>query len=326
MNPVSSRGSTTIDTLIPIWLRVLQISSVGVDDNFFELGGDSSLALELFNEIARSFGRELSPVIIYHAPTVSALAALLEQPEVPRVPSLVQMKAGSYGLPIFITHGLGGSVMDFYQVVKRIQTEHPIYGLQARGIDGAEEPRDRIEDMARDCLDAMKKLQPRGPYALIGFSLGGLVTLEMAQQLVATGDSVTLLAMLDSYPHVRYLSFGQRARLSARQTLRKLSNQLRSVSAGSRGPDVRPSPALQRFRDGAYLALERYQPRIYPGKINFVRAAIPTDFPADPVAVWGHLAREFEVETVPGDHLGIVTTHFESLAAAISRCVTKALF
>jgi acetoacetyl-CoA synthetase len=325
MNPVSSRGSTTVESLTLIWQRVLQISSLGVDDNFFELGGDSSLSLELFDEIARVLGRELPPVMIYHAPTISALAALLEAPAVPRVPALVQMKAGSDGPSIFITHGLGGSVMDFYQVVKHIQTSHPMYGLQARGIDGMEEPRDRIEDMARDSLDAMKKLQPHGPYYLVGFSLGGLVTLEMAQQLVASGENVALLAMLDSYPHVQYLSFEQHVRLSARQAWRRLSRKLRPHEAAAQSSDVPLSPALQRFRDGAYVALEHYQPRFYPGKINFVRAAIPTDFPADPVAVWAHLAREFDVETVPGDHLGIVTTHFESLAAAISRCVTKAL-
>jgi acetoacetyl-CoA synthetase len=322
---VSSHGSTTLDTLISIWERVLQIPSVGADDNFFELGGDSSLSLELFSEIARTFGRELPPVMIYHAPTISALAALLEQPAVPRVPAVVEMKAGDDKPPIFITHGLGGSVMDFYQVIKHVQTGHPIYGLQARGIDGTEEPRDRIEDMARDSLEAMRKMQPRGPYALVGFSLGGLVTLEMAQQLVASGENVALLAMLDSYPHAKYLTSGQRVRLSARQAWRRLSSTPRAVGAASQSTDVPLSPALQRFRDSAYLALERYQPRFYPAKINFIRAAIPTDFPADPVAVWAHLAREFEIETVPGDHLGIVTTHFESLATAISGCVSKAL-
>jgi hypothetical protein len=82
--------------------------------------------------------------------------------------------------------------------------------------------------------------------------------------------------------------------------------------------EVSPSPSLQHFRDTSYLALERYQPRFYPGKINFVRAAIPTDFPADPAAVWSHLAKEFELKTVSGDHLGMMTTHFDSLAFVIS--------
>ena len=82
---------------------------------------------------------------------------------------------------------------------------------------------------------------------------------------------------------------------------------------------------MQRTRECAYSALTRYRPRFYAGKIRFVRAAIPTDFPADPAAVWGHLANEFEVETVPGDHLGIMSTHHEKLAAAVSRYVQEAL-
>jgi thioesterase domain-containing protein/acyl carrier protein len=310
-----------IEALTPIWQRVLQLSSVGIDDNFFDLGGDSALALELFHEIALACGRELPPVMIYHAPTIAALAALLEQPTTPRVPPLVQLKSGSGQPPVFIAHGLGGSVMDFYQIVKHIQTPHAIHGMQAKGIDGVEEPFDRIEDMARYSLDAVRQLQPHGPYLLIGFSLGGLVTLEMAQQLIAEGETIGLLAMLDSYPHVSQLTRGQRARLSTRQTWRRVARKLQWLGVSppyQTTVEVSPSPALQHFRDISYLALERYQPRFYPGKINFVRAAIPTDFPADPVAVWSNLAQELELNTVPGDHLGIMTTHFESLASVIS--------
>jgi len=313
--------SAMVEVLAPIWRRVLQLSSVGVEDNFFDIGGDSALALELFHEIALACGRELPPVMIYHAPTIAALAALLEQPTTPRVPPLVQLKAGSEDPPVFIAHGLGGSVMDFFQVVRHIQTPHAIHGMQAKGIDGVDEPLDRIEDMARYSLDAVRQLQPHGPYLLVGFSLGGLVALEMAQQLIAEGEKIGLLAMLDSYPHVSHLSRGQRARLSIRQTWRRAARRLQWLGVSPPYQtvlEVSPSPVLQHFRDSAYLALERYQPRFYPGKINFVRAAIPTDFPADPAAVWSHLAREFELETVPGDHLGIMTTHFESLGSAIS--------
>lgn len=325
MKPVST--SAMIEALTPIWQRVLQLSSVGIDDNFFDLGGDSALALELFHEIALACGRELPPVMIYHAPTIAGLAALLEQPTTPRVPPLVQLKSGSGQPPVFIAHGLGGSVMDFYQIVKHIQTPHAIHGMQAKGIDGVEEPFDRIEDMARYSLDAVRQLQPHGPYLLIGFSLGGLVTLEMAQQLIAEGETIGLLAMLDSYPHVSRLTRGQRARLSTRQTWRRVARKLQWLGVSppyQTTVEVSPSPALQHFRDISYLALERYQPRFYPGKINFVRAAIPTDFPADPVAVWSNLAQELELNTVPGDHLGIMTTHFESLASVISGYLREA--
>jgi acetoacetyl-CoA synthetase len=313
--------STMVEALIPIWQRVLQLSSVAIDDNFFDLGGDSALALELFHEIALANGRELPPVVIYQAPTISALAALLEQPTPPRVPPLLQLKEGS-GQPVFIAHGLGGSAMDFFQIVKQMHSSNAIYGMQAKGIDGAEAPLDRIEDMARYSLEAVRQIQPHGPYLLIGFSLGGLVTLEMAQQLVGRGEEIGLLAMLDSYPHANYLSFEQRARLTAQLGWRWIAGKLQwlGVPAPFRTTVEAPSsPALLRLRENDRLALERYRPRFYPGTIHFVRAAIPTDYPANPVAVWAKLARRFELETVPGDHLGIMTTHHEELAAVLSR-------
>jgi thioesterase domain-containing protein len=323
----STPAPATVELLNSIWQRVLQLSSIGNEDNFFDLGGDSALALQLFHEIALSCGREFPPVMIYQAPTIAALAALLEQPTTPRIPPLLQLKPGSEEMPIFIAHGIGGSAMDFFQIVKHIQTPHAIYGMQAKGIDGTEEPLERIEDMAQHSLNAVKELQPRGPYRLIGFSLGGLVTLEMAQQLIRQGADVQLLAMLDSYPHSSQLSVSQSSRLFMRQTWRRLARRMKWL--GVRPPyqtilDVQPSPALRRFREGSYHALMRYRPRFYPGKINFVRAAIPTDFPDNPTAVWSHLAREFSLFTVPGDHLGIMTTHHESLADAISNLLHDA--
>ena len=318
--------STMVEVLTPIWQRVLQLPSVGADDNFFDLGGDSALALELFNEVALACGRELPPVTIYHAPTISALAALLEQPTSARIPPLIQLKAGS-DPPVFLAHGLGGSAMDFFQIVKHIRPANAIYGMQAKGIDGVEEPLDRIEDMAQYSLDAVKQVQPHGPYFLIGFSLGGLVVLEMAQQLMAQGEKIGLLAMLDSYPNMRYLSLAQRARLATRLAWRWVASRMQwlGVPAPFRTTiDSPASPALERFREGDGLALARYRPRFYLGTINFVRAAIPTDFPANASAVWSGLAHRCEVETVPGDHLGMMTVHFEALAAVLSRVLDEA--
>jgi len=322
-------ASTMIELLLPIWQRVLRISSITAEDNFFDLGGDSSLALELFNEIARVCGRNLPPVMIYHTPTIAALAALLEDPSTPRVPPLVPLKPAGEGPPVFVTHGLGGSVIDFFQVVRNIQTSHPIYGMQSRGIDGVDAPFDRIEDIARFYLDAVKELQPRGPYILIGYSFGGLVTLEMAQRLTAGGERVALLAMLDSYPNPRYLSLQQRIRLAIQQARKRASGRPKRWLdlAASYQPlsDTVLSPSMQRFRDSAFLALERYRPSSYTGKIHFVRAAIPTSFPADAAAVWGPLAKQLVVDTVPGDHLGIMSTYYKELATVLSRYLREAV-
>jgi thioesterase domain-containing protein/acyl carrier protein len=310
-----------IEVITPIWQRVLQQSSIGIEDNFFDLGGDSSLALQLFNEIAQACGRELPPVTIYQAPTITALAALLEQPTAPRFPTLILLKDGTDLPPVFIAHGLGGSAMDFYQPVKHIQSSHAIYGIQSRGIDGVDAPFERIEDMAQFYIDEIKTVQPHGPYFLIGYSLGGLVAYEMARRLTANREKVGLLAMLDAYPHMRYLSLAQRLRLIARQAKRGLDFfEFLSGSASYQPPQgVSFSPVMQRVRDSAYLALTRYQPQPYDGKINFVRAAIKSGFPKDPRVIWAGLVRQFEVETVPGDHLGIITTHYGKLAAVLSQ-------
>jgi acetoacetyl-CoA synthetase len=343
----TSPTSTMVDVLTPIWKRVLQLPSIGVEDNFFDLGGDSSLALELFNEVAKTCGRELPPVTIYHAPTIAALADLLDQATAPQLPALVLLRPGTETPPVFITHGLGGSVMDFYQVVKRIEIPNAIYGMQSKGIDGAEEPFDRIEDMARFYLDAIREVQPRGPHLLIGYSLGGLVTLEMAQQLSKAGEKVALLAMLDSYPNIRYLRVEQQVRLLGRLVGRHGSimmrlplreaasyvldpSQRRQHVPGDHTGNARYrssslSPVMQRVRDRAYTALRRYEPKYYPGKISFVRAEVVTDFPRDAAAVWGSLAKEIVVETVPGDHLEIMTTHYARLASVLSHFVNEAL-
>ena len=342
-------ASTMVDLLTPIWERVLQRPAIRLDDNFFDLGGDSLLAVELFTEIERVSGREMAPVTIYCAPTIAALAAVLEEPAAPRFPPLLQLKGGTEEQPIFLAHGLAGTAMDFYQLVKYVKTDRPIYGMQAKGTDGVDEPFERIEDLAQYHLDAIKELQPHGPYILVGYSLGGLVALEMAQRLTAQGEKVALLAMLETYPHPRFLSLRQRVRLGTRLATHRATTVGRLPLRDALSYIIRPSerrlyvsrdsngnapsqvpagashtPTMQRARESAYRALTRYRPRFYKGAIKFVRAEVVTDFPDDPAAIWSGLADQFHAETVPGDHLGILGTHFEKLASVVSRYLHEA--
>jgi pimeloyl-ACP methyl ester carboxylesterase len=204
-----------IELLTPLWQRVLQKPEIGIESNFFDLGGDPTLALKLSAEIARACERTIPSEMIFHAPTIAAQAAILAQPTTPRFLPLVPLKAGA-GLPIFIAQGVGGNVLDFFPLARHMRTKHPIYGMQARGIDGMDEPFDRVEDMAQFFLDAIKELQPNGPYVLVGFSFGGLVTLEMARRLAEASEEVALMAMVESYPPPNYMPFGQRARIISR--------------------------------------------------------------------------------------------------------------
>src|ERR1700733_5456599 len=336
--------SLAVELLVPIWQRVLKRSSVNLEEDFFEVGGNPLLARELFIDFSRKCGQEVSPLMICQAPTILALAALFEQRTAFQQSPLVLLKPGVDKPPVFITHGIGGSMLDFFQMARHVQTPHPIYGLQAKGLDGVGEPVRSVEEMAEFNLDAFRQVQTRGPYYFVGYSLGGLVMLEMAQRLLERGEQIGLLALLDSYPHARYLSRGERLRLVVRRARRRVSVMKQGTSGrGSRAvqlglrtsPDPhqeeRPGPstgsslaqAAERVRKKAELAHANYRPRFYNGKIKFVRAAVLSFLPDDPVAIWSRLAAAFETETSPGDHVGMVATHFESLALVIARYLSE---
>jgi thioesterase domain-containing protein len=317
---------TPVEALIPVWQRVLQRPVIGVDSNFFDLGGNPALAVQLVDEIATYCGRELSPLIIYQAPTISALAAVLDGSSSSLLQPLVLLKHGSTDPPVFVAHGLGGTVMELFDLVRHLPSPHPMFGLQARGTDGADRPFESIEDMGEFYADCIRRLQPHGPYYLIGYSLGGLVMLETAQRLCASGEDVGLLAMIDSYPHSGHLSLAARALLIMQRLRFRASISKRTRTAPFQMP-VAPAFAnnLERVRRSSYLALKRYRPRYYCGAVVFIRAATTTVFPREPRAVWGRTVGKLEVETVPGDHLGLIAEHAASLGAALSRHLARAL-
>ena len=214
-------------------------------------------------------------------------------------------------------------------MVKHIDSGRAIYGMQAKGSDGTSEPFDRVEDMAAFHLEAIRKLQPHGPYFLAGHSLGGLVALEIARRILESGENPGLVVMIDSYPHWKQLAPSQQLRLIARLAARRIfhakeqssaevSNETNQNSQEVKLP-AQIKSAMRRVRERGYVALKQYRPRFYDRKIHFVRAETASVFPDDPRSVWGQLSKEFELETVPGDHFDMLTTHAKTLAAMLSR-------
>lgn len=322
MSDTTALSKTQI--LTQIWERLLQVPSIGPDDNFFDLGGDSALAVQMFSEIAETFGQQYPPVLIYHVPTVASLATLLEKRSTPELTPLILLKEGSQAPPVFVASGLGGGPAEFFQLAKHIRAANPMYGLQPKGIEGFDRPCERIEDMAEFYLSAVRKLQPLGPYIFVGYSLGGLVTLEMARRMNSDGEKVALLVLLDSYPDIKTLSPAQFLRLLSQRMKRRFTTfglppraDIRLGGLPSQDAISTFAPAFERVRDAAYRAIRRYKPSFYSGTVKFIRAAEVTDFPEDPVSVWSHLVQRLEVETVPGDHLGMLTTHYEKLASVL---------
>jgi thioesterase domain-containing protein/acyl carrier protein len=187
-----------------LWERVLRRAPIRRDENFFDLGGDSLAALQLSIEIEQKFGRPVPISWFYVNTTVAAMMAAMSNPIAGTESSpLVQLRGGGAGPPLFIVHGSGGSCVNLVKLTRRLSLVGPIYGLQARGIDGAGKPLSRVEHMAGHYLDAILKVQPQGPYLLAGYSFGGLVAFEMARRLSAAGVQVAELLLLDSHPHFK---------------------------------------------------------------------------------------------------------------------------
>jgi amino acid adenylation domain-containing protein len=187
--------------LVEIWERVLDIQPVGIRDNFFELGGHSLMAVRLFTEIEKAFGKSILLSTLFQAQTIEDLAVILRPEEsVPPTAwkSLVEMQSGNPAKrPLFCIHAVWGNILFCRSFINYLETDRTVYGLQSKGLDGEHPPCTSIPEMATNYIKEIKSVQPQGPYLLSGFSLGGLIAFEIAQQLQAQGQEIELLALVD---------------------------------------------------------------------------------------------------------------------------------
>ncbi|NHC34670.1 non-ribosomal peptide synthetase [Scytonema millei] len=194
--------TATEATLTTLWANILKLEQVGIEDNFFELGGNSLLAVQLLEQVERQFEQKLPLSDLFGAPTVEQFAPLIQKWEKPKRNSkrslLVPLQPLGFKPPFFCIHPIFGVVLPYHELAHHLGTEQPFYGLQPFGMDGLHPPLTSIEEMATGYIEAVRQVQPHGPYQLGGWSFGGLVAYEMAQQLHQAGEQVSLLAILDT--------------------------------------------------------------------------------------------------------------------------------
>jgi amino acid adenylation domain-containing protein len=332
--------------LAEMWKGLLKVNRVGVRDNFFDLGGHSLLAAQLFAQISRVFGKTFPLTALLEAGTIEQLATLIEREDVAlERPCLIPIQPRGAKPPFFCVHGVGGEVLSYERLVRHLDPDQPFYAFQAKGLYTEEEPHARIEDMAAHYLDELVRFQPAGPYYLGGYSLGGLIAYEMAQQLRQQGREVALVVIidqrripLDGRGPRSVAAFAQlvanvpqwlredllrtppremlvRVKVKLGTLKRQLANWFRFSGKEPQANvadlfDLSRVPERHsRFLQILYRAGYAYNPQPYTGRVVLLRAtAQPLFRLQSPQMGWEHLVQGgLEIQRIPGTHFSVMT-------------------
>jgi amino acid adenylation domain-containing protein len=330
------------EILAEIWAELLGFERVGVHDNFFERGGHSLLAVRLMAGIEKRFGKTLPLAVLFTAPTVESLAALLSQSASPsghqeRRSPLVAIKPRGERPPFFVVHPVGGNVLCYLDLAHHLAPEQPLYALQTpddfgAGSGGGRRLRVSLEEMAACYVRELRRVQPESPYRLGGWSVGGLVAFEMARQLAAEGHAPDLVALIDTLPPAAALpaSDDELVAWFAEDLARLLGHEV-----GISPAELRPLPAQEKLGHVVRLghaagllpedfglaqieplfmtfaanlqASRSYSPGPYSGSLALWLSEQTASAHASQLAGWSRLALGgIETSTLPGDHYSVL--------------------
>jgi amino acid adenylation domain-containing protein len=193
--------TTTRENLISrIWCKSLNKEAIDIQTDFFEIGGHSLLAVKVMSALEKETGIKLPLNVIFKYPSISELAKYLDDSNLNEVTwnSLVPIKPNGVKPPLYIVHGVGSTVSIYYRLANLMENAQPVYGFQPKGLNGKDVPNKSVEEMAAYYISLIVHQNPKGPYCLAGYSFGGYVAYEMAQQLKVMGKKVDSLILFDT--------------------------------------------------------------------------------------------------------------------------------
>jgi amino acid adenylation domain-containing protein len=364
--------------LADMWRQVLGIANVGVHQNFFDLGGTSLQAAMLTAGLSEHLGVHVPTALLFDLADIAQIArrlVLLHRAEMEDRfgsesvtaydhetagngaglatsvchPLLVPLKSGGDRAPIFMIHPPGGVVVCYRELARLIDPARPLFGVRSRGLHGEEQMPESLESMAADYVDAIRTRQPEGPYLLGGWSLGGVMACEVARQLVAAGEVVERLLLLDSaLPEAALptggVGAGGRAgleygldvdleglsRMSPEEQLPFLWQHARQLGLlDERTPEQLVTRVLADLKSlfAHHVTLcERYRPRPLPiDAVLYRPREVPFDVGGPEDRGWGHFMRTVKVCMVAGHHHSMVALpHVRELADAINGSLVPA--
>jgi len=323
--------------LANIWQQTLEVRRLGIHDDFFEWGGHSILAVQTMARVSKHFERSLPVAMLFQCPTVAAFALQLdgELREHSRH-EVVPIDVSGDGPPLFWIPG-GAALPSFTrlkELASHIAPERSLHGVGTRLAERISEV-ESVPARAFAYVAAIRAVQPRGPYSLAGFCLGGVVAFEVAQQLEAQGEGVAFLALVNTWMPASAISgshwlqlFLQRAvhhvrfalcspTVETRQylwqraaTLMRLLRRSRqavaewSAATGDMAPLDAPSEDAV-LRATVHLA-SSYQPQSYGGTVHVFISEEPelvgVSERLDPRLAWRRVCRDVEVLRLHGGH------------------------
>ena len=301
---VTDKGPRTPqeEILCNLFMEVLDLPYVGIDDEFFHLGGHSLLAVQLMTRIKESFGIDLSIGNLFESPTVAGLAERLETGDnTSALEVLLPLRTSGSLSPLFCVHPAGGLSWCYAGLMKELNKDYPIYGLQARGISDPDNHPHSLDEMAEDYVEQIQSVQPQGPYYLLGWSLGGNIMQAMSTKLQKKGEKVALVAMLDSYPNhflpiknvpdeeealIALLALGGYDPESVNGdalTLEDAIELLRKDGSALASLDDKTITNLKETYVQSVQNLSEFEPEIYQGDVLFFRSTITPEW-FDPIS------------------------------------------
>jgi amino acid adenylation domain-containing protein len=330
--------------------ELLGLPSISPLDDFFAVGGHSLVAAELVHRVAKKYEVHLRLSGFVKARRFRAIAKMIDDERAgncvnsSRYSPLVTIRATGSKPPVFLLAGIGGSIINFELLARSLDPDRPVYAIETHGLDRDNGVLTTIEGMARMYLQEIRKIQPAGPYHLVGYSFGGVVAYEMAHQLNASFQEAGIIGLIDTSEY-RYqqeviagLRLTERWHSVYRSRFRRLLFGPRRFDAfsermriklvkflfGLSGKLGRPLPqSIGKSEDRNFYALNQYTPKPYSQPIHLFRCLETDRFDGpDPLLGWGSLAKNIVVHGVPGQHGEVVREPYvHTLGAAVENCL-----
>ena len=274
-----------VDQIIIIWQNILQNNyNLKKDNNFFELGGQSLQAVKIISNFKNLFGVELPLSSFVEAPTPLLQAELLLSYNwEDKWETVVALKPSGQKPPFFCVHPSGGNIICYMDLAFAMEEDYPFYGLQAKGLRGDEEPLHEVEEMAQHYIHEMKKIQKQGPYHIGGWSAGGVIAFEMAQQLKNRGEEVCLILIDSLFPgreNIKHFPLQTLFQILKRRVCRIFRKIIKKAPSEEKKQELLvgkdPFPIPKEYKQGKTLrniwrnAFLNYKPEKFPGKLTLL--------------------------------------------------------